>query len=386
MAQQPTNIVDPVAPRRRALLLLLDGCRPDALLAAEAPNLKRLAFRGGAFSFHVDCGGVPLSAPCWATILSGAPQEQHQVSTNDLNAQLSLDDDGRVLVSPMLDCACSAARRPSCQVFRFCRDFAAPAGPRPLPPTLFSRLACAGRSAALFTVGTWDGVGRLCGAPAGMTHASLEGGRLVVKHFASDLEGELQASKEAVDVALEAVNATEAGSGACPDVVAVYLHLIDGTGHAMGFGGDVVEYADAIRDVDVELGRLLHALESRATEDWLVAVTTDHGGTAQARMPRKMRDAFAECGCVQKGIKQTDLKGVHGLRELPQHRQTFQILACASNLESGEMLPSPGPEDFAPTVLQHILGTVPVELPGMVRAMLPTVPEVPGRKRSFEEI
>lgn len=62
-----------------------------------------------------------------------------------------------------------------------------------------------------------------------------------------------------------------------PDLVfAMYLN-VDETGHIYGFGP---QYTQAVEDVDVELGKLLDAVNQRMAdhhEDWLVMVTTDHG-------------------------------------------------------------------------------------------------------------
>jgi len=375
----------------RALLLFLDGCRPDALLAAEAPSLKRLAFEGGAFSFHVDCGGLPLSGPCWASILTGVPQEQHPVTTNDLDT-FGFDESGNTTVTPVPDCVCSLARGKFCAVYRRSRWLSTNGGrgadsqPEALPPTIFGRLASAGRKSALFTVGSWEGIGRICGAKAGSCKESLEGGNLALHHFPCELAEEQQSSVSAVDEVIDLLARTD--SNECPHAVALYLHLIDGTGHSLGFGSDVPEYRTAISIVDGQVGRLLSAIERRkaavrdaglAEEDWLVVVTTDHGGTAQARMPREMRRAFADCACVQKGIPQTGLRGVHGLRELLQHTQTFQILGLSHSIASGEMLPAPRPDDIVPTVLQHLLREKASShgLGGSARGLTPLVPEIP---------
>lgn len=364
-------------PKHRALLVLLDGCRPDALLAADAPNLKKLAFDNGAFSFHVNCGGVPLSAPCWTTILTGVRQEDHHVTTNDLDA-LSLDAQGHVIVTPVPECVCAPARGPLCAIFRRGKS-QRPAAP--LPATIFEKLAQESCSSALFTVGSWEGIGRLAGAPPRTLECRVDHASLSIRYFEASLEQELQATKEAITEAIRLVEDGDDG----PELVAVYLHFIDGNGHEHGFGYDVPEYRAAITAIDSEVGRLIDSAGVRAAagrEDWLVVVTTDHGGTSQRRMPPEMRRNFASCGCVQKGISQVSLRGVHGLRELTQHTQTFQILGLSKAVQSGEMLPQPAPEDVVPTLLQHIVGgrSDSASWPGAgskARGLLPRIPPIP---------
>jgi hypothetical protein len=70
---------------------------------------------------------------------------------------------------------------------------------------------------------------------------------------------------------------------AVPELVCLFLYQaqVDGAGHAHGFHPTVAEYVSAIEAVDRNLADVLAALESRPTraaEDWLVVVTSDHGG------------------------------------------------------------------------------------------------------------
>jgi len=61
----------------------------------------------------------------------------------------------------------------------------------------------------------------------------------------------------------------------------VYFHQPDTVGHILGFSPDVPRYIESIENVDREIGRVLEALRSRTgydDEDWLIVVTTDHGG------------------------------------------------------------------------------------------------------------
>jgi len=65
------------------------------------------------------------------------------------------------------------------------------------------------------------------------------------------------------------------------DVHFVHLDDPDAAGHGHGFSPEVPEYLAAIERADAAIGRLLDVLLSRpgvAGEEWLVAITTDHGG------------------------------------------------------------------------------------------------------------
>ena len=67
------------------------------------------------------------------------------------------------------------------------------------------------------------------------------------------------------------------------DPHAIFVHFDDPdyAGHAYGFSPFVFPYLDAIEAMDVLIGQMMAAMEARpnyAEEDWLVLVTTDHGG------------------------------------------------------------------------------------------------------------
>lgn len=223
-----------------------------------------------------------------------------------------------------------------------------------LPPTIFSRLSEAGRDSALFTSGAWEGVGRLCGAADGESTAHV--GRCRIQHFAGD-EGASASNAAAGAVKL-------LGGETCPDVVAIYTHLVDSAGHKHGFGLEVPEYLEAIHAFDSLLDSLLSAVEARrdahAEEEWLVAMTTDHGGTSTSAMPPELWRGFEACGCCHIGISQRQLAGVHGLTDLRQHSQTFVVLAGVPGIgKGGEMLPAPAASDLAPLLLRHLLDPPP---------------------------
>ncbi|MFJ8741579.1 alkaline phosphatase family protein [Embleya sp. NPDC127516] len=110
-----------------------------------------------------------------------------------------------------------------------------------------------------------------------------------------------------------------------PDVAFMHLDAVDGAGH--NNGGSSVEYAQAVREADTRVGRVLDALRGRATyaqEDWLIMVTTDHGHTDS---------------------------GGHG-GDTPQERQTF-VIANGGGMPAGTVRDDVRLVDIAPTVLKH---------------------------------
>ena len=66
-----------------------------------------------------------------------------------------------------------------------------------------------------------------------------------------------------------------------PDVMFLHFDDVDHAGHNYGFYPTVPQYTDAINYVDRQIGYVLTALQNRpnlANEDWVILVTTDHGG------------------------------------------------------------------------------------------------------------
>jgi len=67
-----------------------------------------------------------------------------------------------------------------------------------------------------------------------------------------------------------------------PDILFVDFDDVDHSGHSFGFGPDVFEYLESIETTDTYIAVILASLYNRPNynnEDWLIVLTTDHGGT-----------------------------------------------------------------------------------------------------------
>jgi predicted AlkP superfamily pyrophosphatase or phosphodiesterase len=85
--------VAPVAaqpPARKALIIGIDGCRPDALLAARAPHLHGLIC-DGSFSDKARSVELTVSGPAWSSLLTGVDWPKHRVRDNGFK-NASFDD------------------------------------------------------------------------------------------------------------------------------------------------------------------------------------------------------------------------------------------------------------------------------------------------------
>jgi arylsulfatase A-like enzyme len=102
---------------------------------------------------------------------------------------------------------------------------------------------------------------------------------------------------------------------------------VDEAGHRYGFHPDVSEYVRAIERTDGHVGRVLKAVRGRETydrEDWLILVSTDHGGAGKG----------------------------HG-HNTPEERTIFLIVNGPS-ASPGVIEPPPGVVDVAATALTHL--------------------------------
>ena len=64
-------------------------------------------------------------------------------------------------------------------------------------------------------------------------------------------------------------------------IIFFQLKNVDREGHKTTFDHENQEYLKDIEQVDSQIGRVMNAINSRATrdeEEWLIAITTDHGG------------------------------------------------------------------------------------------------------------
>jgi hypothetical protein len=66
----------------KVIILGIDGCKPDALLTADAPNLKTLAAEW-TVCWHALSRPPTKSGPCWSSIFTGVWNDKHGVTDNN---------------------------------------------------------------------------------------------------------------------------------------------------------------------------------------------------------------------------------------------------------------------------------------------------------------
>lgn len=217
-------------PTGHVLLIGIDGLRPDALKAAETPAIDRL-IREGAFSDTTLILGEryrkndTVSGPGWSSYLTGVWADKHGVHDNNFEGR-SYD--------------------------RF--------------PHIFRRIKNQFPEASTGSFVDWEPIDKYIVEAADV-------------RFVLPAKGAEDYVRKDVEVADEAIRFL---SDDRATAAMVYLGAVDETGHKYGFHSTVPEYIQAIEGVDAHVGRILTAVRGRkqfAEENWLVIVSTDHGGS-----------------------------------------------------------------------------------------------------------
>lgn len=215
-------------PGGRVLAIGIDGVRPDALKAAKTPHLDALV-NAGAFADDTQILGEryqknnTISGPGWSSFLTGVWADKHGVHDNSFKG----------------------------------KNYDA-------YPHFFARVKSAFPDARTASIINWKPLDTHV-----VSHADL---RKAVAVVDDDYE---KADAEVARAASEHLAKED------PHAVMVYFGNVDVTGHRHGFHPSVKPYVAMIEKTDRHVGRLVEALKSRPDyehENWLVLVSTDHGG------------------------------------------------------------------------------------------------------------
>ena len=216
-------------PSNHVLVIGMDGTRPDALRAASTPNIDAL-ISNGAFSDTTRILGDryrkndTVSGPGWSSFLTGVWADKHGVNDNRFVGK-------------------------NYELF----------------PHFFARLREQFPDAQTASFVDWKPIDQHIVSAA--THRT-----------AFDAHGAKEYTKFDERIANEAAGYLTKND---PHATMVYFGSIDETGHRSGFHPSVDSYIDAIEKVDAHIGKLIAAIKARPSydlENWLVLISTDHGG------------------------------------------------------------------------------------------------------------
>lgn len=252
---------------KRVLLIGIDGCRSDALQTANTPNLDEL-INNSRYSWSLDRGNDhPWSGAGWSTLLTGVWPAKHGVTDN-------FYEDKNYSQYPSFICRLKELND------------------------------CYKTGSVVHYSAINDEILSVCNTD-------------VLRDYDEDKK-----VKEAVTNYLNDCDL---------DVIFAHFDDVDHAGHSHGFHPSVAQYTKAIEGVDASLGPILKAVYEREinkNEDWLITVSSDHGGT---------------------------IEGTHGDQAgNPDVTRVFGIFRTKNTTNPGGLRYSPELVDIVPTIFDHL--------------------------------
>lgn len=204
----------------KVLFIGIDGVRSDALIQANTPNLDEL-MAGGLYTYDSWHLGVTVSAPSWSTMLTGVWEAKHNIYNNSYTGS-NYDE------YPYFPTR-AKEYKPDLKAVEV---------------TSWGPMSDVSNGGSVYNSG-WD-----------------------------------QAILVPTD---DVILSTAQNQLLDPDLDILFVHFddVDAVGHGNGFAPDISIYMNQIEYIDNQIGQLLNSLYSRvnyANEDWLILLTTDHGG------------------------------------------------------------------------------------------------------------
>lgn len=224
---QATRPVDEI---RRAVVISVDGMRPDVMLRADAPNLRGLMNRG-SFTFWAWTTKISITLPSHTSMLTGCTPDHHGILFND---------DG-----------------PQPQVY-------------PGVPTLFELAHQAGYTTAL------------CASKSKFAALARPGSvDWLVLPSRGGMFQDMYVAQQAAGIIADHA----------PDILFVHLGGVDTAGHHIGWG--TPQQIQAMGDADAAIGVVLEALKRKNLLDsTFILVSADHGGSGRTHGKDDWRSRF----------------------------------------------------------------------------------------------
>lgn len=204
---------------RKVLIIGIDGARTDAFQQANTPHIDAL-LSNATYTYDSWHTGITWSGPSWSTILTGVNWNKHGVTDNSFNGKQFNQ------YPPLATLA------------------------KQIMPSLYSAI-----------VAEWNPL------IDDITNASWDRAVKVA-------DGSNWPTADSAVIELQNPDL---------DLLFAYFDKVDLTGHTTTFSASNPTYISAIQDVDSAVGRVLNALYARpaySSEDWLILLVTDHGGTS----------------------------------------------------------------------------------------------------------
>ena len=222
---------------KKAIIIGFDGCRADVLKEKQSENSVISSMLQDDASINLAyCGGVNYpaentqktsTAPGWCSILTGVWADKHGITANDITKSLEYK-------------------------------------------TLLTTLVEDGTIDSSTFITKWKG------------HFDRKNATyLEEKAYCEENKLNVAFNRLKNDEASHEFTLSEIAKKDCADFIFIIYEPTDSTGHGYGFTINNPGYVEAFRTSDKYGYETLNAIKARetyATEDWLIIVTSDHGG------------------------------------------------------------------------------------------------------------
>jgi len=240
-AEAPAKPVRPVPAIDHVLIISVDGLRPDRVLLANTPVMHGL-MRDGTYTFWAQTTAVAITLPSHTSMLTGVVPRKHKIEWN-------MDLPLREMVYPAF-------------------------------PTIFEIARKAGYTTALVTgKSKFEPLAK----PGTLDHLFMP---------QQDFSVDEPVGDEAVRVVAQLK----------PELLFVHFPAVDKAGHKFGWGSK--EQLAAIERADVQIGRVLEAVDRAGLKNsTFVIVTADHGGAGKTHGAEDPRSRFIPWLVTGPGVK-----------------------------------------------------------------------------------
>ncbi|MHB1156389.1 MAG: alkaline phosphatase family protein [Phycisphaerales bacterium] len=239
MAQDAKHL--PGLPGGRVLIVSIDGMRPDAMLRADTPVMRRL-MREGTFTMWARTTAMSVTLPSHTSMLTGVTPERHGIIWN--------------------------------------KDIPPEEMKYPAFPTLFELAKKTGYSTAMI-------------AGKSKFTALNKPGTIDFVHLPDQAKG---GDVEVGDAAVRVIAEHQ------PQVLFVHFSDADTFGHKFGWGSH--EQLRVIANADKQLGRVLDTMkQANVLSQTLIIVTADHGGQGKTHGPDDPRSRHIPWIAAGPGVK-----------------------------------------------------------------------------------
>ena len=293
---------------RRVLFIGIDGLRPDCL-KKYAPNIYKYGMKNHYFrNSQVE---IPLSSPSWATIFSGLSSKRTGITNNNFQGLTFSNKDNNLennKENTIFNYICKKKRNPG-----------------------------ADKKSVMISSGPWNGIHIICNYKGNTGYGIDDNIRIFNNHVQKNI-GKKIFEKESLDMEYKSEKKTLEHclryiDNSDYNFVGFYSHIIDSIGHSFGHDCRVKKYTDTIKKIDILIKKLLDKIEDRrGEEEWMVIITTDHGGSSRKYMKKterglKLLEEFDKDKQINVVISQCHSEGIHGLKNMKEHTNTFIIIS-----------------------------------------------------------